>query len=213
MLTGQECEPLNWKKNFIYPNMFRLKTEADGSCFFHAIAKAFFLPYQTERINGMPISKKQIIKGFRHDLAAELDRPFNEDNPKGPCKYDMLSRGNLKDFAKECPQYRKKSMQKELMSSHAVDNVYNEFVSNELNKDIYILHREKQDVYITGDDIDLLYKGRQSIVLIYLEKQGHFELVGLQNEKGQFDTIFSPDHPFIQAVKNRIIQKIAVSKN
>ena len=66
---------------------------------------------------------------------------------------------------------------KELDSDRPVDNAYNEFISDQLNKDIYILDAVTQDVYMTGSDDNVLYKDRPSIVLMYLP--GHYELVGL----------------------------------
>ena len=72
---------------------------------------------------------------------------------------------------------------------------------------------ESQDVYMQ-EDFDILYKGRRSIVLIYMPSQnenmaGHFETVGIRTRTG-INTVFSPDHEFITTIRNRIDQKIAI---
>ena len=100
-------------------------------------------------------------------------------------------------------------MQKELNSDFSVDNVYNEFISNQINKDIYILDMVKQDVYMTGDDDEILYKTRPSIVILYLsgkyKSSGHYELIGL-NENGYIKTLFDSDHDFIQNIRARMYE-------
>ncbi len=94
-------------------------------------------------------------------------------------------------------------MQKELDSSASVSNIYNEFISDQLDKDIYILDAVKQDVYMTGTDHDLLYKDRTSIVILYMP--GHYELVGVINDD-YIETTFKPDHPLIQLLQERMSQ-------
>ena len=201
-LMDREYEPLNWpNRSFNYPNMVRIRTQADGSCFFHAIAKAYYTPYQVGILDGKAIDRSRLIQSLRRDLAIKLGQPIDANNPKGTTYYDLLSRGQLKEFAKEVPQYSLENMKRELASSAPVDNSYNEFVSNQLNKDIYLLDGEKQDVMITGNDDEILFKNRESIVILYIP--GHYELVGLQTSDG-IKTHFKPTHDFIRAIRFRI---------
>ena len=58
-------------------------------------------------------------------------------------------------------------MQNELRSGKAVDNLYHEFVSDHLNRDIYIYNATLADVDVGFSELELLYKGRNSIVLFY----------------------------------------------
>lgn len=194
-------EPLNWQGNFRFPRMVRLRTIADGSCFFHAIANAFFVPYRTGELRGKPVSRSDIIRGMRHDLSIKLGA---KPDAKSLAPYDLLSRGQLKDLAKTLPQFSLAKMQAQLDSSDHVDNAYNEFISNELNKDIYLLDLSKQDVYMTGNDDEILYRGRESIVILYMPN--HYELVGLlrENDPRTVDTLFQPGHEFIQALRRRM---------
>jgi hypothetical protein len=203
ILMDREYEPLNWTEGFTYPNMVRIRTSADGSCFFHAIAKAYYIPYRTGMLNGVAINRHQLVKTLRRDLAMKLGQPANPLEPNGPTNYDLLSRGQLREFSKAVPRYSLDNMKKELNSPSAIDNVYNEFISNQLGKDIYLLDGENRDVLVTGNDDDILYKDRDSIVILYIP--GHYELVGLL-QGDRIETHFLPSHPFIQAIRNRMAE-------
>jgi hypothetical protein len=203
-LTDSEYQRLDWKEPFGYDGMVRIRTATDGSCFFHALAKSYCLPYIRGKLDdNTPINRRNFIRAMRRDLAKQLGTRVDPENPLSPTYYDTLSRGKLKEFSASVPQYTLEKMQKELDSDHSVDNVYNEFISNELDKDIYILDLVKRDVYITGDDDEILYKGRQSIVLLYLP--GHYELIGIKTGDCT-QTIFHPDHDFIQSIRQRMAQ-------
>ena len=204
------CEPeigaakyLNWKKNgFEDFRMTAIYTIGDGNCYFHALTHAFYIPYRIQSLQGKTVSRKEIVRNLRNSLSIRLGEPVNPLNPTGPTFYDQLSRGKLYEFGKNVPEYSFEEMRKRLRSSKAVGNEYNEFVSDQLNKDIYILDSEKEDIYITGNDDDLLYKDRSSIVLLYLP--GHYELIGIQDKNGKMQTYFSPTHPFIQFLNSRM---------
>lgn len=200
-LTDHEYENLEWYGQFQYPNMVRIRTDPDGSCFFHAIAKAYFEPYIIGKLNDKPLNRKEFVKKLRKDLSVKLKSKVDPTDPESPIYYDILSRGELREFSKSVPAYTLENMVKELNSNRPVDNVYNEFISDQLDKDIYILDMLKRDVYITGYDDEILYKNRPSIVLLYLP--GHYELVGL-DDHGIIKTLFDPNHPFIETIRRRI---------
>jgi len=205
ILQTSEFELLNWKGWSEFPNMVRIRTIPDGSCFFHAIANAYFLPYRTGLLDGKAMSKRDIIAGFRHDLSKMLAMPIDPRDPEGPTHYDTLSHGKLAEFAKGHPEYTLANMQKQLNSNSSVDNIYVEFISNQLNLDIYLLDLNKQEVYITGKDDDLYFKNRNSIVIGYLP--GHYELIGLYNAiTKEVSTYFKPSHPFITNIRKRLTE-------
>ena len=205
-LKFMEIQPLNWHLSFRYPGMVRIGTMADGSCYFHCIAQSYHVPYQRGNVGGVAFNRKNFIRDLRYDLSVKLGEKVDPTDPNSPIHYDLLSRGQLKDFGKEVPNYSLVAMQRELNSDRSVDNVYNEFISNILDKDIYILDLTTQDVYVTGNDSDILYKNRNSIVILFLP--GHYELVGIKTPKG-IDTYFAPDHAFIQAIRQRLREKIS----
>ena len=148
------------------------------------------------------------IRQFRRELASKLADPIDEDDANSPSHYQMISRGNLESFGKFVPQYSLEGMMAELSSDRAVDNVYNEFVSDILKKDIYLLDMVKRDVYVTGQDLDILFKERDSIVLLYVP--GHYELVGIRGKDNNVKTLFTHDHPFIRSIQKRMMNIISL---
>lgn len=198
-LINTEYERLNWENTELrYPGLVRIRTIGDGSCFFHAIAKAYFIPYKIGMIDGIAIDRREFIRELRKDLSIKLGEEIDNG---GKRYYDILSRGKLGEIGKEMKEYTLENMQKELNSSLPVDNVYNEFISNILNKDIYILDYITKDVYITGDDDDILYKDRDSIVILYIP--GHYELIGEEKNEGIL-TLFKPENELIKRIRERI---------
>ena len=200
-------------KKFDYEGMVVISTIGDGSCFFHAILNAVYRPYR-KGYHVDPtgkkhyITKEEIVKKFRNELADDLKMPSKE-NPKFT-NYDMLGGGYLKEMAKEvkgqCP-YTLHQMVEVLRSGESVDNVYLEHISNRIQKDIYLLDYRQRDVQMTGDNLSLLQKGRESIVVLYTP--GHYELVGLL-EDGRVRLHFNPQHPFIAAIQKRQREKLKV---
>ena len=121
-----------------------------------------------------------------------------------PTYYETLSRGSLKEFSSVYPKYSLNNLQRELISNNSVDSVYHEYISNLLNKDIYILDSATHDVYILPDS-EIYYKGRDSIVLIWVNGD-HFDLVGLNTDKG-LKTYFNKNSDFIRSIRRRIEAK------
>jgi len=206
------CDPdvgmvrdLGWSENgFENFNMVAVDTIGDGNCYFHALSNAFYLPYRTQTLDGKTISRREIVRLLRDSLAKKLGEPIDPLDPSGPTFYNELSRGKLQEFGKDIPEFSFEEMKRRLRSNEPVGNEYNEFISDQLSKDIYILDNYREDVYITGDDDDLLYKNRPGIVLLY--SPGHYELIGIRDSNGSIQTYFSPSHPFIRFISNRMNQ-------
>lgn len=187
-LPDNFVEDLIFNKGFFYPGMVRRGQPADGSCYFHAIADAFFAPYHAKSHR-----QEEIVLRMRKELAHRL-----------PEAYHKLSRGGLESFGKALPEYSLRGMQKILLAGVAVDYVYQEFISDCIDKDIYIIDSTIQDVVVMSiQDDDILYKNRESIVLLFLP--GHYELVGCRRvaDREYVQTLFLPDDPFILAIRAR----------
>jgi len=186
-----EYYDLKWFNSPIfYQGMVGIRTEGDGSCFFHAISKAISNEYKNGVFDKYIFDRKKFIKDFREHLASHL-----------PKYYYQLSRGQLPELAKDLPELSLENMQNELNSNLPVDNRYNEYISEMLSIDLYILDGKKQTVYKTGKDSDILYKNRESVVILY--SNHHYELVGVI-ENDTVTTIFEPTHPFIMLLRKYI---------
>lgn len=207
MDVGQFCE-FNWGNGFETFKLVKIETMADGNCFFHALVNGFYVPYRTGILNGNKINKFQIVTGLRSNLAEKLGSPVDPNDPNSQIHYDILSHGNLRSFGESINEYTLGSMMKRLHGCVPVGMEFNEFISNQISKDIYLLDSGHQDVYVIDSDLDLLYKGRNSVVI--MATPGHYELVGLQDENG-ISTHFNPNHPFIKFLYERL--RIKTGKN
>ena len=183
-----------------YPNMIRVMTIGDGSCFFHALLNSFYMPYRTQTLDGLPITQVELITNLRTSLATRLGERINAMDTH----YSQLGDGALQKLSDTFPRYSLDEMQKTLAdATKPIGNEYNEFISNQLNKDIYILDGTTHDVYMTGDNWEKLYKNRDSIVLLYIP--GHYELISIL-ENNIPVSLFKPDNPFITTIRNRMIE-------
>jgi hypothetical protein len=189
----------NLKLTFIDTmNLAVISTIGDGSCFFHSVLRAF----NTDYIKAKSITDRvNMARTFRNALADLLE----EGDPlTGKNYYAGLNNGELEKISGGVKEYSLAGLQKELRSSASVDNIYQELISNCLNKDIYIIDGVKKDMYHVGSAFPLYYKGRNSILIYYTP--GHFEVVGLKHSNGTIDTLFTPEHPLIQACRERLLK-------
>ena len=165
------------------PNLVSISSIGDGNCFFHCLANAYFIPYRQSN------TQIPIVQKLRYELSEHLEKPY----PKQPAKryYDMINYGELPELSKTFKQCSLEYMKRELHSNHAVDNIYNHFISEIFQIDIYLYDTVKQQKIITGDE-DIRIQQRPFIILMY--KPGHYELGGLQTDSGII-TYFAHDHP------------------
>lgn len=207
-LSTVRFSSLSWNGSFVYPNMVRIYTIGDGSCLFHAIISSFFTPYNKGILYGVPLDRRKFVAKFRSELADKLTQKLST----GRTWYESLSRGELSKSAKLNPEVSLAAMQSELRSSSAVDNKYNELLSEILNKDIYVLHDDNEDLYFLGiSATDVLYKNRDSIVILYSERTHHYELVGIKDPmSGDITTLFGYNDPFIINIHSRLKSIIGV---
>jgi hypothetical protein len=176
-------------------DLVRVATPLDGSCMFHAIAKAYFKPYIMGKVGEGVFDRQEFVRNLRKDLALAL-----------PAAYSQLANGELEEISKTMPKYSLSSLQQELDSNSPVSNYFNEFISNQLNIDIYVLDAKTKDVYMFAADLKILYKNRKSVVILYLP--GHYELIGLLHNSSTVETYFPPTHPLIQKIRERIDSKL-----
>lgn len=197
VLIDQETEDLEWD---LYDNMVRIRTIPDGSCFFHAIAKAYHKGYRLGEVNGKQINRSSLVRSLRSELSKKLGQKVPKSEKT---YYQLLGRGEIEKLSKTSHQYTLDNLQKLLDSSRSIGDEFNEFISNELNKDIYILDGKSEGIYSVGGDKKLLYKDRLSIVLLYIEDPGHYELVGLR-DGDNIKTLFDPNHSFINKIRSNL---------
>ena len=189
----------NLKLTFIeQTNLVVIPTLGDGNCFFHSVLRAFNTNYTNAKSITDRVNMARTFRNALADLLEEID-PLTGKN-----YYAGLNNGELEKFSGGVKEYSLAGLQKELRSSSSVDNIYQELISNCLNKDIYIIDGTKKDMYHVGTAFPLYYKGRNSVIIYYTP--GHFEVVGLKHSNGSIDTLFTPEHPLIQACRERLLK-------
>ncbi len=181
-------------------NLMIFDVPKDHHCLFHAIIMAFFKPYIAKEFNGRPMTQLQIITNLRYELAEKLAQPVKVN---GPRHYDLLNNGNTLQFSKSIPEFKLHYMMNKLKSNDHIGYGYLELICNQLNKDIYILDANTQELYQT-DEYKYSIKGRNSIVLYYThdknnEHLNHYDLIGIDGA-----THFKPNNSFILFLKSKI---------
>ena len=88
-LINEEYEALKWDKNFPGFNLVRIRTDMDGSCFFHAIAKGYFKPYIMGKIGDKKLNRKEFVRNLRKDLSKKLGSKVNPENPTSKTYYQV----------------------------------------------------------------------------------------------------------------------------
>jgi hypothetical protein len=206
MSKGAICEdvkPLTLSFSDLH-NLVVVPTIGDGNCYFHSVLRAFNTTY----INAKTVFERiNLARTFRNGLA---DRLSEIDPITGEEYYSGLNNGALEQFADGVKEYTKEALRTELLSSQPVDNIYQELISNFINKDIYMINSETNDMIFTGTAFSLYYKGRNSIIIYYTP--GHYEVVGIQRSSGDINTVFTPEHPLIQVCRERLINAIRQDK-
>jgi len=184
--------------DYPYP-IYRIETQGEGSCFFHAILRALYKPYieATSRQQ-----RSQIAVNVRWTLANELEK-INPDT--GKRLYDTLGGGLYEEFSKggdAAGQYSLLAMLRELRSNNPVDTAYQELCATFFGYDIYIINAERGDVYQTGNE-GSLYKNRPSIFIYGMS--GHYEILAVpMKQSGIYACLLTADHLFTVAVNTRV---------
>ena len=151
--------------------MRKIAIPGDGSCYFHCLLEATDESYRQCR----DCCKKRKVAELRARLADEL-----------PKAYQNLSRGELSKFPYS--EYELSAMVRNLRDYHYwPDNVYQEFISNELGIDIYIFDTSGALVP-TAQDNDLLHLGRPSVFLCF--SGNHYDIFASGDV-----VLFPADHP------------------
>jgi hypothetical protein len=185
-------------------NLSVIKVLGDGSCFFHAILRAFNREYIEAGNNN---ERKALTRTMRDAVSMTLE----EVDENGFTGYENLGNGSYKEFNDAVSNavgnsYSLEALQDELKSDRPVDHAYTQHISDYFNLDIYLISEKTGDLYCLASEKELLYKGRNSIVILYSE--GHYDIIGIRRKNvlgGEviFDCLFHPTHLFIQLLSKR----------
>lgn len=168
-----------------FNNLYKILCHGDGSCFFHAICTAIIYDYVFWDVQ----RQKKYVRELRENLAEHL-----------PKVYNTLSSGTLGQLSEHITECRLDSLVKELKSNHAVGELYIEYLSNEINRNILLIDTHHRDLYLLGSERSVLIKDRMYIILLYTP--GHYDLLGIKDGEAIM-VQFPSTHPFIQILMKR----------
>jgi hypothetical protein len=195
--VGEYLRPLLWGEDFEKWKLVSVNTPMDGNCLFHAILNATSYLYREGYIEGKEVKRSTMVSVLRKEMAEKLS---TIPNGKKESYYDSLSNGNIKAFSENVPEFTLEYMTAELMSNKPIGYGYIEYICDIFDSDIYILERNRKDLYITHEMLYCIKGNRNSIVLLYME--GHYELVGILKET-EITTYFTSDHSLIQFLNEK----------
>jgi len=185
-----------------YDNLVRIATIGEGSCFIHAVLKAFYKPYQE---NNSARYRLDTAAKLRRDLAIILGL----ENPQYPgyTYWDTTARGSfprmvMEEIADEDligllrVDYSLSGLQRLLNSTSQLGEEVYKFISDALNIDIYVLRATRDDLYPNSHTHHPNIP-RNGVVII--GNTYHYEVLAVDGEFG-FQTVFPPDDPFLKAL-------------
>ena len=185
------------KISFLKEKFVVLDTIGDGSCFLHAILQSFSKKYR--KMNER--EKIKMVMEIRHNLSNVL----LETNPEtNKTYYQDLSRGEIEEISQFVEQMKLDHMKNYMNSRKWINFTFLEFISEQFDIDIYIFNDKDNSIYYTGDP-DLYYKGRDSVLVNYIE-DCHFESIAMLDDQ-KLHTFFSKDSEIIKKLKNHVMKK------
>lgn len=185
-----------------YRDLVRIATIGDGSCFIHAVLKAFYRTYQEN--NGARY-RLQLAAKVRRDLAVALGlenpqypgRTYWETSARGSFPRMVMQQINDEELIRDLNvDYSLAGLQRLFNSTSQLgDEVYT-FVADALNIDIYVLRATREDLYPH-------YHTRRPGILrngiVVIGNMYHYEVLAVNTPDG-FQTVFPPDDPFLAAL-------------
>jgi hypothetical protein len=185
-----------------YPNLVRIATIGEGSCFLHAVLKGYNREYQE---NNQARFRLGYVANLRRDLAIALGNV----NPLYPEHTYWATSGNgafvgvameevIHENLVEVLQvdYSLAGLQRLLNSTHTLGDEVYKFISDALNIDVYVLRATRTDLFPH-------YHTHQPAVvrdgIVIIGNMYHYETVAVETDQG-LQTVFPPGDPFLDAV-------------
>lgn len=198
-----------------HDNLVRIATIGDGSCFIHAVMKAYDREYQE---NNSGLYRSNAAAQMRRDIALML----SYSNPEYP-EHTFWASSALGAFPSILmQQIMNESLVGELgidytiaglqrlfnSNSYLGDEVYS-FVSDALGVDIYVLRATRNDLF---PHLHTRKPGINRNAIVIIGNTYHYEVLAIDDGK-YFQTVFPPNDPFIDVLTKVFIGNKLVDWN
>ena len=187
--------------------LIRIATIGDGSCFIHAVLKAFYRAYQEN--NGARY-RLDLAMRIRRDLAVALGlenpqypgRTYWETSARGSFPRMVMQQINDEDLVRDLRvDYSLAGLQRLFNSTSQLgDEVYT-FVADAFNMDIYILRATREDLY---PHYHTRRPGINRNAVVIIGNMYHYEVLGINTNNG-IQTVFPPGDPFLDILTQLFI--------
>lgn len=166
-------------------NLVRIRTPIGPSSIFHAIVKSY-------NINYYKVDSIKLIENMRTDLSNNLDNLTNYNNNSSLDFYSELNDENTNNIKID-------TMKKALIDGVLNDLIYIKYISDQLNKNIYLIDGSKGNgkLNIILNSKNNRYINRDTIILLIINN--HYELIGYK-ENDIIRTYFNLEHKLIQYI-------------
>ena len=183
---------LQWPDAPFYVNgLCRINTPHDRDQVYHAILNAMSSTYRETKIAERELTSNEVTTMLREDLAQALALPDHT----GKAPYYQLMNGQIEAFARSNPGRSLRALQQDLLKASNIPRILIPFVCDFLDIDLYMIDFTSRQVEPLARDLSAIYKGRESVVLMYTSN--HYHLVGIQTSQTHLTTFFKCTHPFI----------------
>ena len=191
-----------------YPHekVVRIGAIGDGSCFYHSVLGAYYVPYQN---NNNTKYRKNFVRLLRRDLAYYLQT----ERPDGKTVWEVTVGGQFKELYEQQElgliledqfgipiDFSSEGLQKLLNSTRYLgDEVYG-YSAEALGIDIYVTRLTTAGLNV---HLDTSKPGVVRKVVVISGNGAHYEIIGVERN-GLFQTVFDSNDPFIQALRTNI---------
>lgn len=190
-----------------YNDLVRIATIGEGSCFIHAVLKAFYRQYQQ---NNDALYRLNMAAKIRRDLGIilGLENPAYPGNTywttsgRGAFPRMVMQQINDEELIGDLRvDYSLAGLQRLFNSTSQLgDEVYT-FVSDALNIDIYILRATRDDLY---PHFHTRRPGNLRNGIVVIGNMYHYETLAIDTDNG-LQTVFPPGDPFLNALTDLFI--------
>jgi len=193
MMKNKALRPLDPDENPVSVNSSKLKVKGivrfgvlqDGSCYLHAIFRAFSKTYKNLTI----AERSGFIIQIRKELAENYTREI----------HDSIGNGFFKTSGVKAYEYQ--NMKKNLANvSFWIPNELMEYIGDQLKVNIFILNGIDATPYKFGNTTDVVKPNRLNVVLYWINGN-HYETIGIVEQQMTVRTAFDGNHPLITAIK------------
>ena len=164
-------------------NLLRYGVLQDGSCYIHAILRAFSKSYKSR-----PIAEKTgYVIQFRKELAERYTKEIHDAVGDGFFNSSQVAAYSYENLKAAIGQ-----------SSFWVNNHLMEYIGDQLQTNVYIIRGVDAEIYTFGQTSGHVKHGRKNVVLYWIN-DNHYETVGQLEEGNRVRMVYPDDHPLIRA--------------